>query len=120
MTGEQLKQKLCGGIRSFSLAVDVVKDRIGEPGTIAILPRWCRKTGRDVILMSCATEDGEADVLGQAGFINDQQAILDGRVVLMPRREAQAFEEEDVAAKVRFFTGQQTLFDGVGEDTASS
>ena len=108
MTGDDLRRTLCGPRnRSFALSIDEIKQRLGEPRAIHLLPRWCRKTNRDVVVMSYPTEEGEADVFGAAGFLNGEQALLDGYVVVTRQQETDTAVEQRVA----FATGQLTLFE---------
>ena len=85
MTGEDIRQRLCGSARSFTLATAEIKARIGHPDEIHILPRWCRRTGRDVLVLSNSTDQGAARVLGTVGFLNGEESIFDGWVVVIDR-----------------------------------
>ncbi len=85
MTGNDMRQRICGGARSFTLATTEIKSRVGHPNGINILPRWCRRTGRDVLVLTYETEDGEVQVLGTVGFLNGEETIFDGSVVVIDR-----------------------------------
>lgn len=105
MTGAQFKRILCGKGRSFALPIDAIKERLGTPRQIHLLSKWCPKTGRDVIVMNYPTDDGQVDVFGVAGFLNGEQAMLDGYVVF-----SEHAEHDQVEKRIAFATGQMSLF----------
>ena len=145
MTGNEIRQIICAGARSFTLATAEIKERIGHPDSIRILPRWCRRTGRDVLVLTYGTDDGEVQVLGTVGFLNGEETIFDGWVVVTDRTKdwVQIYGEpasievqgdlfdkwvilpteaaEDSVSSQKEHPGtsgtdrQWTLFDGVGE-----
>ena len=83
MTGSELRRRLCGDRQSFTLTTAEVKERLGPPAEVHILPRWCRRTGRDIVVLSYQTDDGEAQVLGSVGFLNGEETLFEGWVVLI-------------------------------------
>jgi len=110
MTGREIRSELCGRSKKFSMTVEDVKARVGEPDAIHLLPRWCRHTGRDVIMLTYNTEQGQADVFGAVGFLNGEQAMLDGWVAISDRIDPASEWQDDPVARANFITGQMTLF----------
>lgn len=78
MTTRQLRQSLCGDADRFTLPLRVIKDRLGDPLEIRILSRWCKTTGRDVVLMTFATDEGNVELFCPIGFLNGEETVLDG------------------------------------------
>lgn len=107
MTGNAIRHSICGGTRSFTLATAEIKARIGHPDGIRILPRWCRRTGRDVLVLTYKSDDGEVQVLGTVGFLNGEETIFDGWVVVIDRsRDSVQIYGEPASIAV-----QQSLFE---------
>ncbi|MCX5658383.1 MAG: hypothetical protein NTW19_01510 [Planctomycetota bacterium] len=82
MNGMQLKRLLCSGDGPILLPIAEVKSRLGEPQDIRLSRKWCRQTGRDLVILTYALDNGEAQVLGFMGFLGGEQALLDGWVVV--------------------------------------
>jgi len=78
VTSRQLQQLLCGRAKRFTLPMKVVRDRLGSPSEIRILHKWDSSSGRDVVLMTYAADDGSVDVFCPIGFINDEETVIDG------------------------------------------
>ena len=107
MTGEDIRKRLCGSARSFTLATAEIKARVGHPDDIRILPRWCRRTGRDVLVLSYSTENGEVQVLGTVGFLNGEETIFDGWVVVIDRSK----DEVRIHGQTTSIVVEQNLFE---------
>ena len=103
MKALEIRRALCGPNRAFTLPTSEVKDRLGHPDSIKILRNWCRDTGRDVIVFTYRTDDGEADVIGTIGFLNGEETMLDGYVI--PRGSAAPLAEN------RGFVGPRGVLD---------
>ena len=71
-----------------------------------------RPAGREVIKMTDWIDDEETYFFGAARFLNCEQALLDGHVILI-RHLSAAEPLEEIKPKTRFLTGQLTLFDGL-------
>lgn len=82
MNGSQLKQRLCGGAGLISLPIAEVKSRLGEPQEIRLARQWCKQTGRDLVVLTYVLDEGQAQVLGFMGFLDGEQALLNGWVVV--------------------------------------
>lgn len=106
MTGHEIQKTICGTGRSFTLATAEIKARIGHPERIRILPRWCKKTGRDVLVLTYKSDDGEVQVLGTVGFLNGEETILDGWVVIIDRSK----EAVEIYGRDSSISVQQNLF----------
>ena len=107
MTGNEIRQRICGGARSFTLATAEIKARVGHPNGIRILPRWCRRTGRDVLVLTYETEDGQVQVLGTVGFLNSEETIFDGWVVVIDRTK----DSVQIYGEPASIAVQQSLFE---------
>ena len=86
MTGDEICRKL--GYRPtgrLTLTVGELKSRLGNWETMNILPKGRPADGRDILVLTYQTDDGEADVVGAQGFINGQDALCDAYVILRPR-----------------------------------
>lgn len=78
MDGARFKDCLRGGTATVCISIDEVRSRVGEPRSIHLSPRWCKRTGRDLVVLTFDLDDGEARVLGFMGFIDGEQALMDG------------------------------------------
>lgn len=78
VTTRELRQSLCGDAGRFTLPLRLVKDRLGDPLDIRILSKWCKVTGRDVVLMTFPTDEGNVEVFCPIGFLNEEETVLDG------------------------------------------
>ena len=107
MTGNEIRQAICGKARSFTLSTADIKERIGHPDSIKILPRWCKRTGRDVLVLTYETDEGEAQVLGTVGFLNGEETIFDGWIVLSDRSD----DTTQIHGERSSIEVQQTLFE---------
>jgi len=67
----------------------VIKDRLGEPLDIRILSKWCKATGRDVVLMTFATNEGNVEIFCPIGFINGEETVLEGWIGAVTSTPAQ-------------------------------
>ncbi len=109
MTGAGLRQKLCDNRRFFTLATGEIKQRLGHPDAIAILPRWCKRTGRDVLVFTYKTDEGEASVFGAVGFLNGEETLFEGWVILVDNTAAE--RRVQVHGTPGALDVQQTLFE---------
>ncbi len=78
MTTKELRRLLCGDAERFTLPTRTLKDRLGGPVDIRILSKWCKTTGRDVVLMVYPTDDGKVELFCPIGFLNGEETVLDG------------------------------------------
>jgi hypothetical protein len=74
----EIRRELCGGGTRFSMAMSDLKDRLGVPESIRILPRWCRDTGRDVVVLSYRAADGRVEVFCPITLIQGEEHAIDG------------------------------------------
>ena len=83
MTLEQLRFRLTGqrqSSASITLPIGQIKERLGQPCDTRISPRWCKTTNRDLLVLTFDLNPGKAQVMGYSGFINSEQALMDGWV----------------------------------------
>jgi hypothetical protein len=83
MTLEQFRFRLTGQrqrLASITLSIAKIKERLGQPCDTRISPRWCKTTNRDLLVLTFDLNPGKAQVMGYSGFINGEQALLDGWV----------------------------------------
>jgi hypothetical protein len=81
MTSAELRARLGGRGGRFTLSMADLKDRLGLPDEIRLMRKWCRDTGRDVARLIYKTDDGELEVFCPMGFLNGEEAALDGWVM---------------------------------------
>lgn len=95
----------------------MIKDRLGEPLNIRILSKWCKATGRDVVLMTFATDEGDVEIFCPIGFLNGEETALEGWIGAATSTPAQ-HENSPVKEAVRGIDHLRGLFDeGPGTST---
>ena len=108
----ELQQRLSGGLQKFTLTVAEVKQRIGEPIGLRIAERFFHDTGRDLVMMTYQCEDGAIEVMGPVGFLEGEQAIIDGWCSSRTNRTAPVVQPLDGPPSTRTLDHLRTVFEG--------
>ena len=81
MTVLELRTKILGDLKRFTLPLVDLKGRLPEPVEIRFMAKWCQESGRDVVVMTYRLDDGEVDLFCPIGWMNHEEMVLEGWMV---------------------------------------
>lgn len=78
MTGQHIKELLCGSRKYFNMQVVDLREKIGEPIEVRILSEIKSNDGHQVVLMLIPTDGGAVEVFCPIALIDGRETVIDG------------------------------------------